>query len=58
MKKQGVKYDDEKPRYDLVPWNEFEEVVKVLSYGACKYDDTNSGPTSVVSDTYSSPDIN
>lgn len=36
----GMKYDTGKLRWDLVP-PEFEEVVKVLTYGATKYDDRN-----------------
>lgn len=37
----GRKFDQEKPRYDLLPANALEEVVKVLTYGASKYDDEN-----------------
>jgi hypothetical protein len=37
----GRKDDAEKLRYDLVPPNAFEEVVRVLSYGAKKYADDN-----------------
>lgn len=37
----GVKFDDNKPRYDLVPFREWEEVVKVLSLGAKKYSPDN-----------------
>lgn len=35
------KYDEEKPRWDLVPFLEMEEVVKVLAFGAEKYGDNN-----------------
>ena len=38
---QGVKYDGEKPRWDLLPMEEVEEVVKVLTFGAKKYSDDN-----------------
>ena len=38
---QGIKYDQDKDRWDLVPWAEFKEVVKVLTYGAKKYKDDN-----------------
>lgn len=34
---QGVKYDQDKDRWDLVPWTEFKQVVKVLTHGATKY---------------------
>ena len=37
----GVKYDGEKPRWDLLPYESLEEVVKVLTYGAKKYSDDN-----------------
>lgn len=33
---QGVKFDKDKPRWDLLPINITEEVVKVLTYGANK----------------------
>jgi hypothetical protein len=33
----GIKYDSEKPRYDLMPVEALEAIVKVLTYGACKY---------------------
>lgn len=35
------KYDHGKPRYDLVPGDALEEIVKVLTYGAEKYADRN-----------------
>jgi hypothetical protein len=38
---EAVKYDVGKPRYDLVPWDALEEVVKVLNHGALKYNDRN-----------------
>jgi hypothetical protein len=37
----GVKYDNDKPRYSLVPQDALHEVVKVLTYGAKKYSDDN-----------------
>ena len=37
----GVKYDQEKLRWDLLPIEEVEEVVKVLQCGARKYADHN-----------------
>lgn len=33
----GIKYDQGKLRYDLLPWSAVAEVVKVLGYGAAKY---------------------
>jgi hypothetical protein len=41
--KGAVKYDAGKPRYDLVPWDAFDEVVKALTFGAesGKYEDRN-----------------
>jgi hypothetical protein len=37
----GRKFDGDKLRYDLLPWREIEQVVKVLTIGARKYDDNN-----------------
>ena len=37
--KAGVKYDQEKERYDLVPVLALEEVAKVLTAGATKYNE-------------------
>ena len=36
---KGVKNDEDKLRYDLLPVEVVEEVVKVLTYGAKKYTD-------------------
>lgn len=36
-----VKYDDQKRRWDLLPWDALSEIVKVLEAGAIKYDDHN-----------------
>jgi hypothetical protein len=33
----GKKYDGGKLRYDLVPWDAMDEVVKRFTYGAAKY---------------------
>lgn len=37
----GLKYDNNKPRWDLIPVNEMEEIVNVLTNGAIKYKDEN-----------------
>lgn len=37
----GRKYDNEKPRWDLLPWKGAEEVVGVLTFGAKKYGPDN-----------------
>jgi len=37
----GIKYDDQKLRYDLVSWVALDEVVRVLGHGAKKYGDDN-----------------
>lgn len=34
---EGVKYDEEKPQYSLVPADALHEVAKVLTFGAKKY---------------------
>lgn len=41
MTERGVKYDDGKLRYDLIPENALEEIVRVLTYGAQKYGERN-----------------
>ena len=41
MSNVGLKFDDDKLRYDLVPWKEFEEVVKVITEGAKRYSEYN-----------------
>lgn len=33
----GVKLDYAKPRWNLLPWDELEDVVQVLTFGAKKY---------------------
>jgi hypothetical protein len=38
---KGVKFDQGKPRWDLLPIREVEQVVKVLTAGAGKYADDN-----------------
>ncbi len=38
---EGKKYDKGKLRYDLLPFDSLEEIVKVYTYGACKYEDNN-----------------
>ena len=37
----GVKHDQGKPQWDLLPWEELEDVVKVLTFGATKYSPDN-----------------
>tara|TARA_B110000495_G_C23021751_1_gene606280 strand:+ start:231 stop:530 length:300 start_codon:yes stop_codon:yes gene_type:complete len=37
----GIKYDSEKPDYSLIPPNALEDVAKVLTHGAQKYDRNN-----------------
>jgi hypothetical protein len=38
---QGLKYDNDKLRWDLLPIAEVEEVVKILTFGAKKYAPNN-----------------
>jgi len=38
---EGAKYDEGKPRWDLLPIDALNELVAVLSFGAGKYDDRN-----------------
>lgn len=37
LKKEGVKYDGNKLRFDLLPFDALIEVVKVYTFGALKY---------------------
>ena len=37
----GRKFDDSKNRWDLLPWEEVEEVVQILTFGSKKYEDNN-----------------
>jgi len=37
----GVKFDQDKPRWELLPLDEVEDVVKVLTFGSKKYADDN-----------------
>lgn len=39
--KTGQKKDEGKPRYELLPWDAIEEVVRVLTAGAIKYEARN-----------------
>jgi hypothetical protein len=36
-----MKFDGEKARMDLVPWDVVEKAARVFTYGAAKYDDRN-----------------
>ena len=38
---EGRKYDTGKPQWYLLPWMAVLEIVKVLTYGATKYDPDN-----------------
>jgi hypothetical protein len=38
---EGIKFDNEKPDYSLIPPNALEDVAQVLTYGAKKYDRDN-----------------
>ncbi len=38
---EGIKFDSEKIRVDLLPPDALEEISKVLTYGAAKYGDRN-----------------
>jgi len=38
---EGTKHDQGKPRWDLLPFDAVEEVVKVYTFGATKYDAWN-----------------
>jgi hypothetical protein len=38
---KGIKYDEGKPRYELLPVAPIKELVKILTHGAVKYEDNN-----------------
>jgi hypothetical protein len=38
---EGTKYDEGKPRYDLLPAEALEQIVNVYTYGVGKYDAHN-----------------
>jgi hypothetical protein len=38
---EGIKYDQDKPDYSLLPFGPVDDIVKVLTYGAKKYDRFN-----------------
>jgi hypothetical protein len=38
---KGIKYDNYKPDYSLIPPNALDDVARVLTYGATKYDRDN-----------------
>lgn len=38
---QGTKYDQDKLRWDLAPWDAIEGGIKVITFGAKKYKDRN-----------------
>jgi hypothetical protein len=38
---EGAKYDEGKLRWGLLPWSSVEDVVRVLMYGAEKYEDNS-----------------
>jgi len=48
----GIKFDDDKPDYSLIPPNALDEVVKVLTIGAKKYDRHNWKKLDNIDDRY------
>ena len=41
MEDVGIKHDSAKRKWKLLPWEQIEEVVKVLEFGAVKYGEEN-----------------
>lgn len=37
----GIKHDESKTRWSLLPWSSLREIAKVFTYGARKYSDSN-----------------
>jgi hypothetical protein len=48
----GIKFDDKKLRYDLLPVEPIEDLVKVLTYGANKYRPDNWKKVEPYNDRY------
>ena len=48
----GIKYDQDKPRWELLPLREVEDVVKVLTAGSKKYSDENWKKIDNIQDRY------
>ena len=48
----GIKFDDDKPDYSLLPPNALEDAVKVLTIGAKKYDRHNWKKLDNIDDRY------
>lgn len=38
---EGLKYDKDKLRWDLLPWDAIEKIVEIMTYGAKKYEPNN-----------------
>lgn len=51
---EGKKHDSGKPRWSLLPWDVLEWVVKVLTFGATKYEDNNWQRVENAKDRYES----
>tara|TARA_B100001093_G_scaffold203513_1_gene195540 strand:- start:1866 stop:2225 length:360 start_codon:yes stop_codon:yes gene_type:complete len=51
-KNGGIKFDDDKPDYSLIPPNALDDVVKVLTIGAKKYDRHNWKKLDNIDDRY------
>lgn len=41
IEKAGIKFDQDKPRHDLIPPESMDGLAKVLTFGAKKYNDRN-----------------
>ncbi|KKM17252.1 hypothetical protein LCGC14_1677700 [marine sediment metagenome] len=39
--KEGIKFDEEKLRWDLLPYDAIEKIVEIITYGAKKYKPDN-----------------
>ena len=51
-KNGGIKFDDDKPDYSLIPPNALDDVAKVLTIGAKKYDRHNWKKLDNINDRY------
>lgn len=49
---EGIKYDEGKPLWNLLPWKQVEDIVKVLTRGKVKYSPDNWKKVEPYNDRY------
>jgi len=48
----GVKFDDSKIRWGLLPWAEIQDILEILEFGAKKYEEDNWKKVNNADDRY------